>query len=176
MKQEQRECVLGGLLVYINEAYRGRYTIIWLIHKNTWAQTRLHKHTSIPAAVGQAAGRNSWKCQTPTCQCPSAVSAFLQRIYISEKDILIHSSSSCRTANLPRRSFCQSSTSSYFVAALFLLSVSCRKHQLLWSHMRRKHRTSTLSCTQWTSSGATDLLISRTTWDSEHNCFLSTMV
>lgn len=58
------------------------------------------------------------------------------------------------------------------VPPVLVLSLYCRKKQLPWIHTRRKHRISTLSCTQWTNSGASDLL----TWTEQGtacDCFLS---
>lgn len=47
---------------------------------HSWLRTAIHKHQRIHRAAGKAAVGNIWKCETPTCQCPSMMCCFSREL------------------------------------------------------------------------------------------------
>lgn len=138
---------------------RQRYTILWVL---------LHKHKS------NAHSSKSNSCrkhlQRSGAHMSMSLFAFLQRNYISRKTYSYNRPPDAEHWTYKNTHMAQISVSAASSSSLIVCS---RKSQPLWIHSKRKHRISTLSCTQWTSCGADDLLTYWSAQDITLNCFLS---
>ncbi len=143
-------------------------------HMNADVYTQTHKHAT--SSGSSSCGKHLERSDAHMSMSLYAVFAFLQRLHISRKRfhllvLQMQSTEPIKTHMLLQ--FLSELASSSSAPGLSSLSVSSREDQLHWIHTRRKHRISILSCTQWTSSGANDLLTYWTAQYTTHNCFLS---
>lgn len=120
-------------------------------NNHSWAQTSIHKHTSMHTAAGQTAVENIWRGPTPTCQC-----SFMLCLHFPRESTLVRRS--IHLLVLQMQSTEPAKTYIWLRFLSVLASSSSLAGRISWIHTRRKHRISILSCTQWTNSGANDLL------------------
>lgn len=137
------------------------------MNADVYTQTHKHAHRGRSSSCRKHLERSDAHMSTSLY----AVFAFLRRHYISRKTNSFNRPPDAKTHIWLR--FLSVLASSSSVAGLSSVSVSSRKDQLPWIQTRRKHRISILSCTQWTTSEANDLLTYWTAQDTPHNCFLS---
>ena len=133
---------------------------------STDAYTQTHERAK---AAGQTAVRNIWWGQTPTCQSLSMLCLYFSR------DAALVKKKQNKTSILQMQSNEATKTHIWlrFLSVLAKSSSLFWMFQHLWKHTRRKHGISLLNCTQWTNSGANDLLTYWATQDTARNWFLS---